>query len=95
MIDVVINNEFYNEYYIINHHTVKTRNYFSLAIIMPASTERTQYYHRETYPYFLGISESHQRTLARWVWWCPPVSLALRRQKRVTLRPTKVSKGQE
>lgn len=40
MIDVVINNEFYNEYYIINHHTVKTRNYFSLAIIMPASTER-------------------------------------------------------
>lgn len=71
MFDVVINNGFYNEYYTINHHTVKTRDYFSLAIITPQVLSVHSTATEKLEPYFLGISEfppknSCRRTVAGW-----------------------------
>lgn len=56
MIDMVINSGFYNEYYTINH-TVKTRNYFSLAIITPQVLSVHSTATEKLEPYFLGVSE--------------------------------------
>lgn len=62
MIDMVINNGFYNEYYTINHHTVKTRNYFSLAIIMSQVLSVHSTATEKLEPYFLDISEFPPKT---------------------------------